>query len=363
MESSFVNKTKTVINVFVFLLTSILMIPSSHSLPLSKGDRLQVSIPNEKYFAGVYQVNQDGALEIPFLGSVSVVGLEPYQVQQQLSELLIDRGFFPAGRLQLSIEMLKWSPIQVSISGEVYQPGLILINNREESGTDVNISREAQQITGDFPLGRFLTNAIRSAGGVLPTADIEQIVVKRGELETIVDLSGVFTGEPVDDIPLISGDQIIVPAKDHFQPQLVRPSVITPPGIKVFISNLTIPANSNATSAIGNQQEGITFPYGARFHQAVIAANCAGGIPDTNASRIAMLVRVDVLTGETSVTERKVEELLRDNNEDDDNPFLMARDGVVCYDSKVTSTRDVFRTIADILSPLSPLLIFRNIFR
>lgn len=363
MKNCFVNKSKRIIHVLTFLLTSVLIIPPSHSLPLSKGDRLQISIPNERYFAGVYQVNQNGALEIPFVGSVPVVGLEPDQVQQRLSDLLIEKGFFPEGRLQLTIEILKWSPVQVSISGEVYQPGLILINNQNELIADANISREDQQITGDFPLGRFLTNAIRGAGGVLPTANVHEIVLRRGEQETIVDLSGVFTGQAVEDIPLISGDRIVVLPTGYVQPQIIRPSAITPPGIKVFISNLTIPATSNANAAIGNQQEGVSFPYGARLSQAVIAANCAGGIPDTNASRIAILARVDSLTGETSITERKVEDLLRHSHNDDDNPFLMARDGVVCYDSKVTSTRDVFRTISDILSPLNPLLIFRNLFR
>jgi polysaccharide export outer membrane protein len=192
---------------------------------------------------------------------------------------------------------------------------------------------------------------------------VEQILLKRGEQETVVDLSGVFTGAPLEDIPLVAGDRILVPSKGYQQPELVRPSEITPPGIKVFISNLTIPAVSNASSAIGNQQEGITFPYGARFSQAVIAGNCAGGIPNTNASRKALLVRVNPITGETMIKERKVEDLLRNFENNEDNPLLMPRDGMVCYDSSITKTRDVFRTITDILSPLNPFLLLRNLFR
>ncbi len=59
------------------------------ALPLSPGDRLEVSIPNEKYFARTYQVNHNGDIEVPFLGAVSVVGLEPIAVETKLSQLLI----------------------------------------------------------------------------------------------------------------------------------------------------------------------------------------------------------------------------------------------------------------------------------
>jgi polysaccharide export outer membrane protein len=346
----------------VFLLPVVIANPSV-ALPLSKGDRLEVSIPNEKYFAGVYQVNQNGSVEIPYLGSIPVAGLEPEEVQEKLSDLLTHEDFFPQGKLQLTVQILKWAPIQVSIAGEVFQPGLVLIHETEESVPETGIPPESRQVTGDYPLGRYLTNAIRAAGGILPTADLRQIVLKRGYQDKIVDLSGAFTGEPLEDIPLIAGDRIIVPSKGYQQPELVRPSQITPPGIKVLISNLTIPAASNANSSIGNQQEGVTFPYGARFSQAVIAANCAGGTPNTNASRRAMLVRVNGVTGETEVTERKVEDLLRNSTQDGGNPLLMPRDGVVCYDSSVTNTRDIFRTITDILSPFNPILLFRNLFR
>ena len=160
----------------------------------------------------------------------------------------------------------------------------------------------------------------------------------------------------------MAGDRLVIPDTGEEQAAIVRPSSITPPGIKVFISNLTIPANSNATSAVGNQQEGITFPYGARFSQAVVAANCVGGTINVNANRYAILVRVDQLTGETTIVDRKIEELVRDSDNTQENPFLMPRDAVACYDSSMTNTRDIFRSIADFLSPLDPFLIFRNLF-
>jgi polysaccharide biosynthesis/export protein len=333
------------------------------ALPLSPGDRLEVSIPNDTYFARVYEVNQDGNLEIPYLGLLPVGGLEPPEVQTKLSEALIEKKFFPPNRLQLSVQVLLWAPVQVSVAGAVFQPGRILINDPSDPPAITSFSTDSRQVTGSYPVRRYLTVAVRAAGGVLPTADLTQVKLVRNNQEQIVDLSGIFVGSPIVDIPLIAGDQVVVPPSDRFQPELMRPSQITPPGIKVFVSNLTVPATSNATSAVGNQQEGITFPYGARFSQAVISANCAGGIVATNADRKAILIRVDTLSGKTTVVERKVEDLLRNSTSNEDNPPLLPRDGVACYDSDMTNTRDIFRSISELLNPLNPLILLLNFLR
>ena len=332
------------------------------ALPLSPGDIIEISIPNDEYFVGFYRVNQDGQIEVPYVGSIDVVGKELLAVQTQLSDVLINQGFFLPNKLPLSVEIIQWGAINVSVSGETFQPGRILINENKQSDKDNELTSK-QRIKGDNPIGRYLTNAIRIAGGVLPTADITQIKLIRGEEEQIIDLSGVFTGEEIQDIPLIHGDQIIVPKSEEFQPELVRPSQITPPGIKIFVSNLTIPADSNASSAVSNTQEGISLPYGSRFSHAVVATNCTGGTKSVNAGRDAILVRADDTTGETTVLEANIEELLRNSENNDHNPLLMPKDAVACYDSGVTNTRDIFRTITDILAPLNPILFIRNLFR
>ena len=332
------------------------------ALPLSPGDVLQVSIPDDEYFVGVYEVNQDGEIEIPYLGSTSVAGKEPFQIENQLHQALVDRGFFLTHNLQLSIEIIEWSAIQVSVSGETFQPGRVLINQSSQPQSHQQLA-PAERVKGDYPLGRYLTDAIRIAGGVLPTADITQVKLIREDQEITVDLSGIFTGERVEDIPLVNGDKIIVPKSDVFQPELVRPSQITPPGIKVFVSNLTIPADNNASSAISNVQEGISFPYGARFSHAVVATNCTGGTKDVNAGRRAILVRANQITGETTILEKDIEDLIRNSQNNQENPLLMPSDAVACYDSSISNVRDIFRTIADFLSPLDPFLLFRNLLR
>jgi polysaccharide export outer membrane protein len=137
--------------------------------------------------------------------------------------------------------------------------------------------------------------------------------------------------------------------------ELVRPSQITPTGVKVFLSNLTVPATGNAVSGIG--RDATSFPYGSRFSHAVTAANCAGGTRGTNAERTAILATTEQLTGKTTYLQRHVNDLLTDSTNDTNNPFLQANDIVACYDSKVVQFRDVIQTI------LSPIPILRDLFR
>ena len=326
------------------------------ALPLSAGDRLAVYIPGETYFARVYQINLNGDIEVPLVGNVKAIGQEPFELETNLANLLTDKGYFSPGQLNLTIQVIRFGPVTVGVQGELFRPGNVVVNTtRAEVRLPLTTSAETLQITGEPPATRSLTDALSAAGGVLPTANVKEIRLIREGQERIIDLSGLFTGKAVKNPPLISGDQIIVPAAP-FQAELVQPSPITPPGMKVFVSNLTVPALNNAGSSVDNREEGITFPYGSRFSHAVIANNCAGGTQVTNANRHALLVRTNRLTGETTYLDRPVEDVLRKSTKEQQNPLLMPRDGVACYDSRVTNIRDVFRTLGDIFSPVLRLI-------
>jgi polysaccharide biosynthesis/export protein len=332
-----------------------LMSSPARALPLSPGDRIRVLIPEGDLFSGVFEVNLDGNIQVPYLEPLPVKGLEIEAVKQSLTQALLDKKFFQPQFLQVSVSILQWAPIQVTVAGATFQPGLISINNR----TAEERTLQQNQTSGDSPPDRYLTSAIRSAGGITPQANIKEISLLRNGKEQKIDLSGVFTGEPVADIPMVAGDRVVVPQLPLPQNNLVRPSQITPPGVRVFLSNLSVPATNNASASV--KSDGSNFAYGSRLSQAVFEANCVGGTGSTNAARRAVLVRTDRLTGKTEVLDRSVEELIRDSKDDKTNPFLMPEDGVGCYDSNVTDARDVARTITDILNPLNLLFgIFRD---
>ncbi|AUT01461.1 polysaccharide export protein [Nostoc sp. CENA543] len=337
--------------IFNAILLSLTWIAPSVALPLSPGDRVKVIIPEGEEFSGIFEVNLEGDLEIPYLSPLPVAGLEPKQVEENLTTALIDGAFFQRSFLQVNVRVVQWASVEVFVSGETFLPGRVFINELSPGDR----TQQPVPVAGQYPPNRYLTVAIRDAGGVKPTADIKQVQLIRERETRVIDLSGVITGEPFADIPLIAGDRIIVPDAGKMHNELVRPSPITPTGIKVFLSNLTVPATGNAPSAVGN--DGSSFPYGARFSHAVAAANCAGGTRGTNAERKAVLVTTEQLTGKTTYIERSVNKLLTGVNDDTNNPFLKANDVVACYDSKVVGVRDVLQTI---LNPLSTL---RSIFR
>jgi len=151
----------------------------------------------------------------------------------------------------------------------------------------------------------------------------------------------------------MSGDRIRVPGSGRFDRNLLAPSAITPPGIRVFLSNLSVPATGNAASAIG--KNATSLPYGSRLLTAGVSANCVGGTQTTNAGRYLVLVRTDPLRGQEEVIERTLRDLLETPHRDEVNPFLMPNDSVACYDSGVTNLRDIARTLGDLLLPLSLL--------
>jgi hypothetical protein len=72
---------------------------------------------------------------------------------------------------------------------------------------------------------------------------------------------------------------------------------------------------------------------------------------------MATLVRTQRLDGTTQRWNVPVEQLLTEGH-DEINPLLQEGDAVACYDSNVTGWREVFRTLTEILLPLS---IFRGL--
>lgn len=338
---------------FGFLLLASLLCggQAAKALPLSPGDRIKVTIPEGEEFSGIFEVDLNGDLVLPYVKAIPATGLEPTQLQERIRQALVSQGFFQPSFLKVSVSVIQWAPVEVFVTGSTFQPGRVVINE----WSDAEQTQPPVQQGGQAPINRMLTMALRRAGGLMPTADVTSVELVRGRQRQILDLTGVFTGVPFKDIPLIAGDQVAVKDTGTVNPLIVRPSHITPVDININISNLTVPATGNSVAGIG--REATNFAYGSRFSQAVVSANCAGGTILTNARRRAVLVRTERTTGKTMVIEKGVEELLRRSTDDSNNPYLMADDGVACYDSAVINFRDVLSIITAIVNPA--ILLYR----
>lgn len=313
---------------------------------LSPGDLIRVDIVRGEGFSGDYIVSAQGYVTIPHLGDLPAAGYPAEALETTISRLLVEGAFFRSNFVQVGVSVLHWAPIQVQVAGAVFSSGDVILNER----LSADDREERIQASGDFTVNRTLSAALRSAAGVRPDADIRNIVLIRKGRRQIFDMIGTLDGSPLEDPLLVAGDRIYVPSRKCFQMTLARPSRITPPGIRVFMSNLTRPAASNANSAIG--RDATNLPYGTRLLQGLVSANCVGGIQATNAGRWAVLISRNPITGESEVISRSIEDMVRRADRDDFNPVLLPGDAIACYDSHMTNARDVVATIAETVSPL-----------
>ena len=300
-------------------------------------------------FAGTRQARAD-LLRERFLGKMlkaSVPMAEPVelphnptpaQIEDDLALHLLEQGFYDVAP-RISVRVADYASVSVAVSGAVFEPHGVEIGG--SPGDQIDVAR--QSALGASTEARNLSAALRNAGGVRPDADLSAVSLYRGGQKYQLDLTGVFQGRNMVDIMLLSGDEIVVPSRLCFQDDLMRPSPVSPPGITLFMSNLTQPATGNAPSAVGRSVREV--PYGTRFMQAVFDTNCVGGVRATSARRSALLFTRDPMTGVSIVIERSIEDQLRRADRDDFDPYVLPGDSIACYDSGVTNVADVARVL------------------
>lgn len=308
---------------------------------VSRNDLLDVRISADEELTGRYVVSRDGTLKLPFIDSIPVQGRSVADVESMLAGALVNSGLYDA-LPPISVRIVDFASVSVGVSGSVFEPHQVEIGR--VSGAQIDSNRA--QVLGASTEARNLSAALRSAGGVRPDADISAIELRRGGRLYKLDLRGVFEGRNMVDVMLLTGDQIFVPSRQCFQDDLMRPSPISPPGVTMFLSNLTVPASNNASSAIGRDVR--EMPYGTRYLQAVVDSNCVGGARISSAHRSAMLMSRNPETKVSVVIERDIEDMLRRADRDDYDPYILPGDAIACYDSAVTNVTEAARVLGAI---------------
>lgn len=307
---------------------------------LSPGDLLSLRLHDDATFNGDYVVSRDGTLKLPYIPPVRAQGRTTEAVRAEVLAALEKGGLYDASNPpRLSLLVKDFAPASVAVSGAVYEPHMVEIGGVSSEQRDTL----RQNALGSSTRGRDLSVALRAAGGVRPDADLSDVQVIRGGASYRLDLRGAINGHGFEDAMLMTGDRVVVPSRGCFQANLMVPSPITPPGISLFLSNLTVPATGNAASANGREVREV--PYGTRFLQAVINANCVGGARATSANRSAALFTRNPETGVSAVIERKVEVLRSRADRDEFDPYLLPGDAIACYDSGITNLFEIGRLI------------------
>ena len=324
------------------------LLDKSHdAVILNRGDMLRIRFFDMSEYDGLYQINTDGSIELPFAPSLKAAGLTRASLRQLLEGELVRLKWFYSDNVKVDVALVRLAPIHVSVFGAVFNAGRVSINNQPIDKPDSAI----QQLGGVHTGGRDLIAGLTAAGGIRPDADLSHVYLKRGDQITRIELGNLINGIEFQATPsLIEGDEIFVKSTGFELSQLIKPSQITPPGMRVFMSNLTVPAFSNAQSAIGS--DATRLPYGSSLLDSAISANCVGGTHHANASRSIILVTRNYGAKKQLVISRSINQLLANSSDSSINPFVMPNDAVACYDSRFSNFRDVARGLVEIVSPL-----------
>ena len=162
-------------------------IPTPSNYILSKGDKLSVNIfggePNEFTLT----VDRNGNVIIPQVGNIQIAGLSYKDAKDKIIQEC--KRAYPTST-NIIVDILQFSPIQVTVSGLVSIPGL-------------------------YNLTTFSTikDALIVSGGLLKNGSYRNIQLKRdGTIYSTFDLYALIRyGDTTSDIPLKNGDVIYVP--------------------------------------------------------------------------------------------------------------------------------------------------------
>ncbi|WP_136068379.1 polysaccharide biosynthesis/export family protein [Modicisalibacter radicis] len=323
---------------------------------LAPGDRVRIAvIGDDETLSGTYIVDNLGELALPGLPAIDTKGKTRDEARQQLRGLLIDQGLVRDLPRVVDISLLESAGVSIPVTGAVFNPGTVRVGER---AVEARVGQIEGNAGGDANTERSLSAALRAASGVRPDAAIDAILLVRGERWTQVDMSGLLDGTRFTDIHLSPGDRITVPSTGCFDPRLVRPSALTPPGVRVYMSNLSRPAASNSNAAIN--KDATSLPYGTRLLQALVSANCVGGAA-MNARRQAILISTNPVNQTSVVIKRDIEGMLTNARRDSINPYLMPDDAIACYDSRTMNFRDAISLFGEALGTAATVILIDDV--
>lgn len=146
---------------------------------LGPGDKVRVTVFNEKDLSGDFDVSDQGLIALPLIGQVKVAGLTISQVeaivtQKYGKDYLVDP--------HVTVEVLNYRPF--FILGEVQKPG-----------------------SYPYVSGMTVENAVALAGGYTPRANKDRIVIKHGNDPNAPEQ------RVQEDAPVLPGDIIRVPER------------------------------------------------------------------------------------------------------------------------------------------------------
>ena len=162
--------------------------PDSKEYILGAEDVLEVSVWKDENLSKEVVVRPDGKISFPLIGDIQASGLTAAQLQENITKKIAE--YIPDARV--TVMVLKVNSLKVYVLGKVAKPGEYIV------GKKINVMQ-----------------ALSMAGGLLPFADADEIVILRDgsvKQEIKFDYNKVAKGKnPEQNIELMRGDVIVVP--------------------------------------------------------------------------------------------------------------------------------------------------------
>jgi len=159
---------------------------------LGPDDAVEIKVYLEDSLSDRYEIDSDGMITFPLLGTVAVAGLTPSEVAERIREGLLE-GYLRDP--QVTVVVLEFNSRQVSVIGEVKKPGRYSYRD-----------------------GMTLVQAIADAGGTTDSALLSSMQVTRTTENSEASQTKQNFDVPFRDItlgrspdfPLLPGDVVVV---------------------------------------------------------------------------------------------------------------------------------------------------------
>ena len=162
--------------------------PPTEKSTVGPGDVFTLEVVGEKELPREYQVASDGSVDIPYLQTVQVAGLEPQEVARLVRKLLMEKQI--RSDPSVVVQVKEYNSRRVTLMGQVAKPG-----------------------TFPFTTGLTLIQALSQAGGLTGIANLDRVNLTRrtngGSRTVVISIGSIMEGRSAD-IPLQSGDRIFV---------------------------------------------------------------------------------------------------------------------------------------------------------
>jgi polysaccharide export outer membrane protein len=90
---------------------------------LGADDVLEVRVAGEGDMTGTYRVDGDGTFDFPYVGRMTVVGMQASEVQREIARALKEKQILT--NPQVSVMVKEWNSRRVSVLGQVNKPGTV----------------------------------------------------------------------------------------------------------------------------------------------------------------------------------------------------------------------------------------------